>query len=80
MVLEMILESHLDFKEIKLVNPKGNQPWIFTGKTDVEAERLQSFGHMMQRARSMEKTLMVGKTEGKRREGETRVAKEEMLR
>ena len=35
---------------------------------------------MMQRARSMEKTLMVGKTEGKRREGETRVAKEEMLR
>ena len=42
--------------------------------------KLQSFGHMMQRARSLEKTLMLGKTEGKRREGENRVAKDEMLR
>ena len=31
-------ESPLDCKEIKPVNPKGNQPWIFTGRTDVEAE------------------------------------------
>ena len=37
-VLEKILESPLDSKEIKLVNPKENQPWIFTGKTDAEAE------------------------------------------
>ena len=37
-VLEKTLESPLDCKEIKLVNPKGNQPWIFTGRTDVEAE------------------------------------------
>ena len=37
-VLEKILESHLDCKEIKPVNPKGNQPWIFIGKTVVEAE------------------------------------------
>ena len=36
-VLEKILESSLDCKEIKLVNPKGNQPWIFTGRTDAEA-------------------------------------------
>ena len=39
-VLEKTLESLLDSKEIKLVNPKGNQPWIFIGKTNVEAEAL----------------------------------------
>ena len=38
MVLEKTLESPLDCKEIKPVNPKGNQSWIFTGRTDVEAE------------------------------------------
>ena len=38
MVLEKTLESLLDSKEIKPVNPKGNQPWIFTGRTDDEAE------------------------------------------
>ena len=37
-VLEKTLESPLDSKEIKLVNPKGNQPWIFIGRTDAEAE------------------------------------------
>ena len=37
-MLEKTLESPLDRKEIKLVNPKGNQPWIFIGKTDAEAE------------------------------------------
>ena len=37
MVLEKTLESPLDNKEIKPVNPKGNQPWIFTGRTDAEA-------------------------------------------
>ena len=37
-VLEKILESPLDYKEIKPVNPKGNQPWIFIGRTDAEAE------------------------------------------
>ena len=37
-VLGKILESHLDCKEIKPVNPKGNQFWIFIGRTDVEAE------------------------------------------
>ena len=38
MVLEKTLESPLDCKEIKPVNPEGNQPWIFTGRTDGEAE------------------------------------------
>ena len=37
-VLEETLESSLDSKEIKPVNPKGTQPWIFTGRTDAEAE------------------------------------------
>ena len=39
-MLEKTLESPLDSKEIKPVNPKGNQPWIFTGKTDTEAPTL----------------------------------------
>ena len=39
-VLEKTLESLLDCKEIKSVNPKGNQPWIFIGRTDAEAEAL----------------------------------------
>ena len=38
LTLEKPLESPLDYKEIKSVNPKGNQPWIFTGRTDAEAE------------------------------------------
>ena len=38
MVLEKTLEGPLDFKEIKPVHPKGNQSWIFTGRTDAEAE------------------------------------------
>ena len=37
-MLEKTLESPLDNKEIKLVHPKGNQPWIFIGRTDAEAE------------------------------------------
>ena len=39
-VLEKTLESPLDFKNIKPVNPKGNQSWTFTGRTDAEAETL----------------------------------------
>ena len=64
MVLEKTLESSLDCMEIKPVNPKGNQPWIFIGRTDVEAP---IFGHLMRRANSLEKTLMLGKIEGQRR-------------
>ena len=40
MVLEKTLESPMDCKEIKSVNPKGNQPGIFVGRTDAEAEAL----------------------------------------
>ena len=45
-VLEKTLESHLDCKEIQPVHPKGDQSWVFTGRTDVEAE-IQYFGHLM---------------------------------
>ena len=57
-------ESPLDSKEIKPVNPKGNQPWIFIGRMVLV---LQYFGHLMWRTDSLEKTLMLGKTEDKRR-------------
>ena len=45
---------------------------MFIGRTDVEA-KLQYFGHLMQRADSLEKTLMLGKTEGRRRRGQQRM-------
>ena len=67
-VLEKTLESPLDCMEIKLVNPKGNQSWIFIGKTDAEL-KLQYFGHLMSRTDSLEKTLMLGKIKGGRRRG-----------
>ena len=65
-VLEKTLESPLDCKEIQPVHPKGNQSWIFIGRTDVEAEA-QYFGHKMWRTDSLEKTLMLGKIQGRRR-------------
>ena len=67
-VLEKTLESPLDSKEIKPVNPKRRQPRIFIGRTDAEAE-LKSFSHLMQRANLLEKILMLGKTEGRSRRG-----------
>ena len=63
-----LLKSPLDCKEIQPVHPKGDQPWVFIGRTDVEAET-PIFGYMMQRADSFEKTLMLGKIEGTRRRG-----------
>ena len=72
MVLEKTLESFLDCKEIQPVNPKGNQSWIYIGRTDVEAET-PYFGHLMQRTDSLEKALMLGKIEGKRRRGQQRM-------
>ena len=68
MVLEKTLESPLDCKEIQPVHPKGDQSWVFIGGTDVEAET-PIFGHLMRRADSFEKTLMLGKVEGRRRRG-----------
>jgi len=71
-VLEKTLESPLDCKEIQPVHPKGNQSWLFTGRTDAEA-KLQYFGHLMRRADSFEKTLLLGKIEGRRRRGRQRM-------
>ena len=65
-MLEKTLESLLDSKEIQPVNPKENQPWIFTGRTDAEAEA-PVLGHLMQSTDSLEKTLILGKIEGRRR-------------
>ena len=53
-------------KEIQLVNPKGNQSWIFIGRTEADG-KLQYFVHLKWRANSLEKTLMLGKIEGRRR-------------
>ena len=64
-VLEKTLESPLDCKEIQQVHPKGNQSWIFIGRTNAKAET-QSFGRLMQRTDSLEKTLMLGNIEGRR--------------
>ena len=67
-MLEKPCESPFDCMEIKLVNSKKSQSWIFIEKIDSEAE-LQYFGHLMQRTDSLEKTLMLGKIEGRRRRG-----------
>ena len=64
-VLEKTLESSLDNREIKPVNLKGDQLWIFIGRM----LKLQYCGHLIQSADSLEKTLMLGKTEGRRRRG-----------
>ena len=58
----------LDCKEIQPVHPKGYQSWVFIGRTDIGAET-SIFGHMMRRAGSFEKTLMLGKFEGRRGKG-----------
>ena len=62
------LESSLDWKAIQPIHRKGYQSWVFIGKTDVENET-PIFGHLMKRADSFEKTLMLGKIEGRRRRG-----------
>ena len=66
-LLEKTLESPLDSKEIKSVNPKGNQSWIYIGRTDAEAETPILWPPDAKRADSLEKTLILGKIEGKRR-------------
>ena len=58
-------ENPLDYKEIKPVNPKGNQPWISIRR--MLTLKLQYFGNLMPTADSLEKTLMLGKIEGRRR-------------
>ena len=68
MVLEKTLESPLDSKEIQPVHPKGDQPWVFIGRTMLRL-KLQDFGHLMRRVDSLEKTLMLGGIGGRRRRG-----------
>ena len=70
LVLEKTLESPLNCMEIKPVSLKGNQSWVFIGRTVAEAPILQ---HLMARTDSLEKTLMLGKIEGRRRRGLKRV-------
>ena len=67
-VLEKTLESPLDSKEIQPVHSKGDQSWVFFGRNDAKAETLD-FGHLMWRVDSLEKTLMLGGIEGRRRRG-----------
>ena len=71
MVLEDNLESPLDCKEIKLVNPKGNPEYSLEGL--MLKLKFQYFGHLMQKADSFGKTLMLGKIEGRRRRGRQRM-------
>ena len=66
------LESPLVSKEIHSVNPRGNQYWIFIGRTDAEAET-PVLGHLMRRTDSLDKTLVLGKIEGRRRRGRQRM-------
>ena len=72
MVLEKTLESSLDIKEIQPVDPKGN-------KSEYSLEglmlklKLQYCGYLMRKTDSFEKTLMLGKIEGKRRRGQQRM-------
>ena len=70
-VLEKTLESPLDCKEIWPVHPKGNQSWKFIGRTNAETEA-PILDHLMRRAESLGKTLMLGKIESRRIEEDNR--------
>ena len=69
-VLEKTLKSPLDCKEIKPINPKGDQSWIFIGRSDAEVPILWPPDV---KSDSLKKTLMLGKTEGGRRRGRQRM-------
>ena len=71
-VLEKILEGPLDSKEIQPVHPKGNQSWIFIGRTDVEAETPILWPPNAKNWLTW-KDLMLGKVEGRRRRGQQRM-------
>ena len=72
MVLDKTFESPLDCKEMQPVHSKGDQPWVFFGRTDAKAET-QYFGHLMQRVDSLEKTLRLEGIGGRRRMGQQRM-------
>ena len=67
-----LLKSSLDSNEIKLVNPKGKQPWTSLQGLMLKLKR-QYFGHRMRRAYSLEKTLMLRKIEGRTGRGQQRM-------
>ena len=71
-VLEKTLKSPLDCKEVQSVHPKGDQSWVFIGRTDAETEA-PILGHLMRRADSLEKTLTLRKIEGRRIRGRQRM-------
>ena len=69
-LLQKTLESPLDFEEVQPVHPKGDQSWVFIGSTGLMLKlKLQYFGHLMRKADSFGKTLMLGKIEGRSRRG-----------
>ena len=68
MVLEKTLANPLDCKEIQPVHPKGDQSWVFIGRTDAEAET-PILCHLMRRVDSLKKPLMLGGIGGRRRKG-----------
>ena len=67
MVLEKTFESSLDCKEIKPVNPKGNQSCIYSLEELMLKLKFQYFGYLMRRADSLENTVRLGKIEGRKR-------------
>ena len=70
MVLEKTLESPLDCKEVQPIHPKGDQSWVFIGRTDAEAESPLLWPPLvMLRVDSLEKTLMLVGIGGRRRKG-----------
>ena len=71
-VLEKTLESPLDCKGIKPVHPEGDQSWIFIEELMLNL-KLEYFGYLMWRTYSFEKTLMLGKIEGRRKRGRQRM-------
>ena len=72
MVLEKTLESPLDCKEIQPVHSEGDQPWVFFGRNDAEAET-SVLWHLMRRVDSLEKTLMLVGIGGRRKRGRQRM-------
>ena len=68
LLLEKTPESPLESKDIKPVNSKGNQPWLSTARTDAEAEAPVLWPSVA-RSQVLEKTLLLGKIEGRRRKG-----------
>ena len=72
MVLEKTLERDLDCKEIQPVHSKGDQPGCSLEGMMLKL-KLQYFGHLMQRADSLEKTLMLGEIGGRRKRGQQRM-------